>query len=85
MAMEEPDAPELIRDLFQITRGIADDVRDLKTQQDLFVTRELYTAHREQDERRFAAIEARKERWWTVVVLPAIVVVFGALFQEWIK
>lgn len=78
MALEEPSVSEMIR---------AIDARTLRMEQQMsaYVTRELYDRDMAEVKKDLSDLQARRQHWWTGLALPAMVVVFGMLLQEWIK
>lgn len=85
MALDEPTVPELIRTLSTKVDGVAEDVRELRDAQSLYVSKELYDTHRDTILQRLAALEDKGRQWWTAFALPAMVAALVFLFQEVIK
>lgn len=85
MALEEPTVSELIRSVQSDVRGVAEDVRELKEHQALYVSKELYDTHRQGLLERITALENRGRQWWTAFALPAMVAALVLLIQEVIK
>lgn len=84
MALEDPSAAELIRDLQQDFRGMAEDIREIKDGQVAFVTRELNDLRHAALERRVGVLEDRDANRFRILATAFVFPILVGLVVWWL-